>query len=595
MDASFDIMLLAGGLLAGSILLGVLSSRVGAPLMLAFLALGMLMGEDGPGGISFDDFSGAFLIASVALAVILFDGGLRTPLATLKAGWGPAGALATLGVIVTAGITGAAAFLVMDGTWLDGLLIGAIVASTDAAAVFLLLHQRGTELRKRVGATLELESGLNDPMAVFLTVTLVGFAQVAADQAALDHADWGMASLMFLQQMGIGLVVGVGGGMLLAQIVNRLELAPGLYPVFVTASALIIFSAAQKLDGSGFLAAYVAGIVTGNQRLRADRLIRRFHDGLSWIGQILLLVMLGLLVTPSRLVPDILPGIAIALVLIFIARPVAVFLCLAPFRFRWDERLFIAWVGLRGAVPIVLAMIAVLSGVPNSYQLFNIAFVVVIASLLLQGWTVPRLARALDMDVPPGPEQDGRLDLDLSSRFDRDVVAYTVRPRAPALAKPLDAIAWPKRTRLLTIIREGAVISRDSWDRLQAGDYVLLITPPEHAHTVDRLMLSQEATAKASVDFAFDGAARYAAVASLYALPESGLTQDATVADAIRSRLKSAPQVGDVAQFGTAALVVLEIGPDGHITQAGLRLDAPTLKRRWRRLRERLRRRSVTV
>lgn len=589
MDAAFDVMLLAGGLLAGSILVGVLSMRVGAPLMAAFLGLGMLMGEDGPGGIIFDDFGGGFLVASMALAVILFDGGLRTPIETLRAGYKPAALLATIGVLITAAITGAAAALVLDSGWLHGLLIGAIVASTDAAAVFLLLHQRGTVLRRRVGAALELESGLNDPMAVFLTVTLVAFVQEGGiwDGSGFNAAS---AGILFLKQMGIGMAVGIGGGFLLAQIVNRLELAAGLYPVFVTASALILFSAAQKLDGSGFLAAYVAGIVAGNHRLRADRLIRRFHDGLSWISQITLLVMLGMLVTPSRLLPDLVPGIAVALVLIFIARPAAVFLCLAPFRFHWDERLFIAWVGLRGAVPIVLAMIAALSGVPNGAQLFHIAFIVVMASLLLQGWTVPRIARALDMDLTPTPEADGRLDVDLASNFDRDVVAYTIRPGAKIIGRPLADMVWPKRTRLLTIIRDGVVIPRESWSALEAGDYVLLITPPEFSHEVDRLMLNREERVIRPVDFEFAGDTPFPAIAALYSLPMLD-GESRSVGEVLAGKLSGKPQEGDVARFGTAAMVVLETDREGEILRAGLRLDAPTLKRRWRRVVERMRRR----
>lgn len=589
MDAAFDVMLLAGGLLAGSILVGVLSQRVGAPLMLAFLGLGMLMGEEGPGGVVFDDFGGGFLAASMALAVILFDGGLRTPIDTLRAGYKPAVLLATVGVLVTAGITGVVAALVLTSSWLHGLLVGAIIASTDAAAVFLLLHQRGTELRRRVGASLELESGLNDPMAVFLTVTLVAFVQEGGvwDGAGFDI--WS-AGLLFLQQMGVGLIVGVGGGFLLAQVVNRLELAAGLYPVFVTASALILFAAAQKLDGSGFLAAYIAGIVTGNHRLRADRLIRRFHDGLSWISQIMLLVMLGLLVTPSRLLPDLIPGIVISLVLIFIARPVAVFLCLAPFRFDWDERAFIAWVGLRGAVPIVLAMIAALSGVPDGSQLFHIAFIVVIASLLLQGWTIPRLSRALDMDIPPTPEAEGRMDVDLASNFDRDVVAYTIRPGARVLGKAIAAIGWPKRTRLLTLIRDGVVLPKEKWEELEPGDYVLLITPPEFAHEVDRLMLAREERRIRPVDFEFAGETPFRGVAGVYSLP-SKPDETRSVGEVLADELSGRPQQGDVARFGTAALVVMEADREGTILRVGLRLDAPTLRRRWRRIVERAKKR----
>lgn len=590
MDATYDMMLLAGGLLAGGILAGVLSQRIGAPLMLVFLALGMAMGKEGPGGVAFESFQDAFLIASMALAVILFDGGLRASFATIRRELTPSLTLATLGVLITAGGTGLAAHAVLSGDWLDALLIGAVVASTDAAAVFLLLHQRGRELRQRVAATLELESGLNDPMAVFLTITLVTLAQTGMEWGARDAA-W-----LFAVQMGLGLLAGLAGGAALAFAVNRLELAPGLYPVFVTAGALVVFALAQKLGGSGFLAAYVAGVVVGNQRLRADRLIRRFHDGLSWVAQIVLLVMLGMLVTPSSLGPDLAPGIAIAVMLIFVARPLAVFVCLAPFRYRWDERLFIAWVGLRGAVPLVLATIAVLSGLPESEKLFNIAFIVVIASLLLQGWTVPWLARALDMDIAPAPEPDGRLDIDLPSRMDRDVLGYTVRAGTRVDGRDIDAVAWPKRTRVLTVLRDGSVVPRESWGRFTPGDFILLITPPEHAMTVDRLFLQSELGPVHVVDFEFEGTTPYGAVAALYDLPHDE-ADGRDVAAVIADKLGTPAEIGDVVQAGTAGLVVLETDAQGLVLKAGLRLDAPSAKRRarraWRRLTGEVKRRGL--
>ncbi|MEX1148065.1 MAG: potassium/proton antiporter, partial [Sphingomonadales bacterium] len=372
MEFANHLIVFVGALFLLSILAGVVSSRIGAPLLLVFLGLGMLLGEEGPVGVSFGDFEATFVVASISLAIILFDGGLRTPLSSVRTGWAPALSLATVGVVITAVVVSMFAVLVFDGGWMQALLIGAIIGSTDAAAVFLLLHQRGMTLRRRLGATLEIESGANDPMAIFLTIITVELV-VAGD---------GLLSLavveVFVRQMVLGALFGILGGKLLGWAVNRLELASGLYPVFVVSGALFTFGLTQELGGSGFLAVYLAGIVAGNERLRASKLIRRFHDGIAWLSQIIMFVMLGLLVTPSNLLDGFFPSILVALVLIFIARPLAVFICLLPFRFKRAERVFIAWVGLRGAVPIYLAMIPVLGGLSNSMHYFNVAFLVVL-------------------------------------------------------------------------------------------------------------------------------------------------------------------------------------------------------------------------
>ncbi|MFD1378706.1 potassium/proton antiporter [Fodinicurvata halophila] len=357
MEFANQLIFMGGALLLVSILAGVLSSRIGAPLLLVFLGLGMFFGEDGPFGISFDNFDLAYLVGSLALAIILFDGGLRTPLKSIRVAWAPASLLATLGVLITAGLTGLFAWAVLDFGLVPSLLVGSIVGSTDAAAVFLLLHQRGMDLKRRVGTTLEVESGVNDPMAIFLTITLAELVSSGTTDITWDIAR------SFLLQLGVGAAFGLLGGYALTWVVNKLELAPGLYPVFVIAGALVVFGGAQQLEGSGFLAVYLAGIVAGNKRLRANQLIRRFHDGIAWVCQIGMFLMLGFLVTPSNLLPDLLPAGLIALGLMFIARPVAVLLCLAPFNFSREERLFIAWVGLRGAVPIFLAIIPLLQGV----------------------------------------------------------------------------------------------------------------------------------------------------------------------------------------------------------------------------------------
>jgi potassium/hydrogen antiporter len=571
MELANQFILLGGTLLVMSILAGVASSRIGAPLLLVFLALGMLAGESGPIGVRFDDFKSAYLIASLSLAIILFDGGLRTPLAALRISWLPASLLATLGVLVTAGITGACARYVFGLGWLAAFLMGATVASTDAAAVFLLLHQRGMDLKRRVATTLEIESGANDPLAVLLTVLLVGIITAGGGKSG-----WEVEG-EFLRQVGLGAVLGIAGGGALAWTLNRLELAPGLYPVFVAAGALVVFGGTQELGGSGFLAIYLAGIVAGNQRLRANKLVRRFHDGIAWVAQIVMFVMLGLLVTPRDLVPDLLPATIVALALIFAARPLAVLLCLAFSRFNWGERLFIAWVGLRGAVPLFLAIIPILGGVPDAHRYFNVAFIVVLASLLLQGWTVPWIARRLEVEVPPMPEPVGRMEIDLPSQMDREVVGYTVRVGSPITKKPLDQIALPKRTRLLAVIRDRGVVPLRELGELQPGDAAFLICPPEHVLAVDRLFLPRPRRSRVRADvqladFVFRAEAPVGSIAHKYDFPATREELAMSLGQFVESRLGEAPSIGDTLTAGPVELVVTDMAGDAIVT-VGVRLE----------------------
>lgn len=569
MDVANQIIFFAGALLLVSIIAGLLSSRIGAPLLLVFIGLGMLIGEDGPGGVAFNDYGGVFFVASLGLAIILFDGGLRTPLSAVRLVWAPALSLATLGVLITAGITGLVAMLTLDLGVVESLLIGAIVASTDAAAVFLLLHQRGMDLKKRVGATLEVESGANDPMAVFLTVTLAELLMAGGGDAS-----WSVLTSFFLQ-MGMGAAIGIGGGYALAWAINRMELASGLYPVLAIAGALFIFGGSHFVGGSGFLAVYLAGIVAGNQRLRANQLIHRFHDGLSWVSQIVMFFLLGLLVTPSSLLTDLIPAGLIALALIFVARPLAVLLCLLPFRFPREERLFIAWVGLRGAVPLYLAIIPILAGVTGSLTYFNVAFVVVLASVVLQGWTVPWVGRRLDVQLPPVPETAGRLDLDLTPGMDRDLYGWRVEEGSPAAARPFAQLHMPRRTRVLAILRDGALIPRETLDRLMPDDQVLALCPPEQSIKLDRLFgkptRRRERTPTTLGDFAFPASTTLGALADTYDLPVAKHMREQTVGAYLDEHLPGSITIGDHLRMGEVDLIVREMKGDG-IQVVGLRL-----------------------
>lgn len=389
MDAAHELILLGGALGLLSIFAGLFSARLGAPLLLVFLLLGMLAGEDGPGGIAFNDFASAYLIGSVALAIILFEGGIKTTREMIARALAPAVALATAGVVITAGIVGASVVWLAGATWREALLVGTAVAPTDAAAVAALLRRARVAVPARVEALLEIESGLNDPMSVFLTIVLVELL-LTRGPVVPTHA-----AILFLREMGGGSVIGIGGGYIVLLLLRRLRTELSLYPVLAFTAALTLFGGAQSLGASGFLAVYLAGVVIGINDHQASRVVERFFETLGWLAQIVLFLMLGLLVTPHDLVPLLLPSLGIAIVLILVARPVGTFLCLAPFGFTARESAFAAWVGLRGAVPIYLAIIPVLAGTPNANILFGAVFVMVIASLVIQGWTIGLAARLL--------------------------------------------------------------------------------------------------------------------------------------------------------------------------------------------------------
>ena len=400
-----DLFLLIAGLVVfGSILLTPVSARIGAPLLLLFLAVGMLAGEDGPGGLHFNDFGLAYEIGAVALALILLAGGLDTPLADLRRAAAPAIAMATVGVVATAGAVGGLAHLLLGMPLIQALLLGSVVASTDAAATFLLLRQSGVILKGRMRETILVESGLNDPMAIFLTVAFVGLVDSGMPLAWETLPD--LAALL-AQQLGVGAIAGLAGGWLAARIAQRIVLPAGLYAPLTLAAALAVFAATRLVEGSGFLAIYLFGIVVAARAPRSAERAAQFMDGISWLAQIVMFLMLGLLVTPHALGASIVPGLLVAAALIFIARPLATTLCLTPLRVPLRQQAYIGWVGLRGAVPIFLAIIPVISPGPMTESFFDVVFVVVIASLVLQGWTIAPMARWLGVTGRDG-ETEGQ-------------------------------------------------------------------------------------------------------------------------------------------------------------------------------------------
>ncbi len=563
------LILLGAFLLLVSILVGLISSRVGAPLLLAFLALGMFFGEDGPGGILFDNYFAAYVIGSIALAIILFDGGLRTDFGNFRLAAWPALLLASVGVVVTSALTAVAARELLELGWIESFLIGAIVGSTDAAAVFFLLHLHGLDIRPRVRSVLEVEFGLNDPVAVFLTIACVELLRVEGAQPS-----WALA-LEFVNEIAGGAVAGLVAGFTLVWLINRLELASGLYPVLAMASALFTFGAAQSLGASGFLAVYLAGLVVGNRRHRAAQLIERFHDGLAWLAQMVMFVMLGLLVTPSHLLPTVIPSVLIATFLVVVARPVAVVLCLLPFRFAWNELLFVAWVGLRGAVAIFLGTIPVLGGIDNASIYFQVAFAVVLVSLTVQGWTLARAARLLDLELPPRPRPTERVEIDLPAPGGRDLLLYTVGPDSPIALRGARRLLQVERATLVGAVRDGKLLRPRNLGRLEPGDSVLVIAPPEQLATLDQLFAERPRPAtdlSLFGEFAFDGELPVGRIAEFYDLPVTAAERSLPVADFVHRRLGRTPAVGDRLRLAEVELVVQGVSR-GRIRRIGIDLE----------------------
>jgi len=568
LDLNNLILLSAAVVIVLGVMTSVVAMRFGAPLLLVFLGLGMLMGEDGPGGLRFDNYTIAYLIGSGALAVILFDGGMRTRLANIRSVAAPSLALSTVGVLATAGLTGLFAHYVIGLAWIVSLLLGAIVASTDAAAVFFLLRAGGLKLRRRVGTLLETESATNDPMALFLTLALVELALLSATDTAVNPM--GGMFILFIKQFALGALVGVAGGFLLVTILARVPLPAGLHSLFVLASAVLIYSGAAAIGASGFLAAYLAGLVLGNRPVRGFPSILNFMDSGTWMAQLVMFVVLGLLVTPSKMADYSYTAMLIAAFLMLVARPVGVWLCLAPFRFTATETLYVSWVGLRGAVSIFLATLPVLAGIPGSQLFFNLAFVVVLVSLLAQGTSLAWSARRLNLALPDTAPSVQRFEIDLPGQQQVELVAYPIEPGSAYLGMSYSPV-WLKP---VFVVRGKAVLSPEQAGPLTPGDYGYFLVPPDQINRLDKLFDALAPALKTSdvLGFTFDGTVALDLLAEEYKLQLPDKYRGLSAADIFENEFGQALTVGDRIDLKSVDLVAVELAGD---TVARVVLELP--------------------
>lgn len=469
------VLVLACVLVLVSILASKATGRSGVPALLLFLGIGMLAGSEGLGGIYFDDFTLARNVGIVALALILYAGGLDTRFASVRPVLGRGIVLATVGTLATAGLVGLLVSLVTGLPTLESLLLGAVVSSTDAAAVFSILRARQIHMPERVRSLLELESGTNDPMAVFLTLSLISLI-TAGEGTAPQLAG------TFILQMGVGALLGFVFGRAMVLVVNRIDLEyDGLYPVLSLTLVLLAFGATSYLGGSGFLAVYIAGLVMGNRAHIHKRSLTRFHDGLAWLAQIAMFLTLGLLVFPSRLLPVMGLALLITAFLTLVARPLSVYLSLLGSRFTLREQTLVGWVGLRGAVPIVLATFPLVAGVTGGEEIFNIVFFIVLTSALLQGTTIGTVARWLRVEGPVFQTEPAWAGVPV----ERELVEYRVPADSPVVGRQIAQAGLPAEADVVLLRRYDSYVLVRGSTRLRRDDVLLLLVDAASSRSLD--------------------------------------------------------------------------------------------------------------
>lgn len=566
--SDINIILLFIGLILFLSVIASSLARFGPPLLLIFLVCGVLAGSEGLGHIQFDSVPLAFFIANLALAVILLDGGLRTSLKTFRVALRPALSLATIGVLVSASLAGAFIAAILDVDLRYGLLLGAIVASTDAAAVFSQLRGSGVTLNQRVSATLEIESGTNDPMAIFL----VTYLMTAIAQHQGFHI--GAVATELIRQFGIGAIGGVVLGYALSWLASRLPLVEGLYALLIASGGVVAFTAINQLGGSGFLGIYLLGIIVGNRRNESTEHVFRVMDGLAWLAQAGMFLVLGLLVSPSHLWSNAGPAFLIALFLIFVARPAAVWLSLLPFRFPSREQGFIAWVGLRGAVPIVLSLFPLMINLKGGQFLFDLTFTVVLLSLLIQGTSLGFMARLLKLQVPPAPEPMETFNLD-GERNDRfQIVTFRIEPESVLANTAGKALRRYDDLRVIAAVRDNRLRFPRAGFVYTAGDKLYLLSGRRHRNELGRLFRGDTghegmAPGRFFGPFTLNGQALSGELADVYGLELAAEEREYSVAQLMHQRLRRRPVEGDIVELGALRLIVRRLR-NGTIDQVGL-------------------------
>jgi potassium/hydrogen antiporter len=465
-----NILLVGSLLLFISILAGKTSYKFGVPTLIFFLIVGMLAGNNGIGRIEFNDPKIAQFIGIVALNFILFSGGFDTNWKSVRPVLWKGVTLSSLGVLLTAVSVGVFVYYVTDFTLLEGLLLGAIVSSTDAAAVFSILRSKNTALKGNIRPLLEFESGSNDPMAYFLTIAFT-MLLTSPEKSALSIIPF------FVRQIMLGAAMGIGVGYLGKFIINRIKLDyEGLYPVLVIAIMFFAFAGTDFAGGNGFLAVYISAIFLGNQDLIHKKTIIKVFDGFAWLMQIVLFLTLGLLVTPSSVVPVMGIGLLISIFLIVVARPLSVFLSLAPFSMKNRERLFISWIGLRGAVPIVFATYPLIAGLDKAVLIFNIVFFISLSSVILQGTSLPFVARLLHVSLPDRVRRKTPLEIELSETFRSEITEIEIPTGSPVAGKQIVDLGFPRTAFIMMIKRDEEYITPNGASVLQENDRLLILT-----------------------------------------------------------------------------------------------------------------------